>query len=444
MTDLRRLVIGAEECVTTRRLGRTTYVNLDHAASTPPLAPALRALEEGSRWYANVHRGSGYKARHTTEQFEAARERLAAFVRADAASQACVFVRNATEGLNRLARRIPIPAGHVVIVTDMEHHSNDLPWRLVAPVVRVGVRPDGRVDEDELRETLRRQAGRVAVVAATAASNVTGFVNPVHRWAAWAHEAGARMVVDAAQLVPHRPLDLRPAQDPEHLDAVAFSGHKLYAPFGAGVLVAPRDVLGQGDPDQVGGGTVDAVGRDYVVWAGLPDREEAGTPVILGAIALAAAADAIEAAGWPAVVAHESELAGRAFAGLKDVAGVTVYGGCEPDPDRLGVIPFNFERVPHGKAAAILGDEWGIGTRSGCFCAHPYVQSLLGIDLAGAHALAARATAGQKRGLPGMVRASIGLSSSAQDIDRLVDAVSAIARGEHDDTYVEDAKGEWT
>jgi selenocysteine lyase/cysteine desulfurase len=121
-----------------------------------------------------------------------------------------------------------------------------------------------------------------------------------------------------------------------------------------------------------------------------------------------------------------------------------VYGGCEPDPDRLGVIPFNFERVPHGKAAAILGDEWGIGTRSGCFCAHPYVQSLLGIDLAGAHALAARATAGQKRGLPGMVRASIGLSSSAQDIDRLVDAVSAIARGEHDDTYVEDAKGEWT
>jgi len=428
--------------VGTRRLGPATYVNLDHAASTPPLQAALDALMEAVRWYANVHRGSGFKSRWTTQRFEAARERLVAFVHADAASQALVFVRNTTEAVNHIARRVPIPPGHVVIVTDMEHHSNDLPWRRVAPVVRVGVRPDGRVDEAELRDLLHRHAGRVAVLAASGASNVTGWVNPVHRWAAWAHAAGARIVVDAAQLAPHRPLDVRSASDPEHLDVLAFSGHKLYAPFGAGVLVAPRAILGAGDPAEVGGGTVDAVGRDHVVWAGLPDREEAGTPVILGAIALAAAVDAIETVGWPTIAAQECVLTERALAGLGNARGVTVYGGQDADTGRLGVIAFNVDSVPHGKAAAILGDEWGIGTRSGCFCAHPYVQALLGIDGPGARALADRVVAGEKRGLPGMVRASIGLSSTVEDIDRFVAGVGAIAGGEHDD-YAEDAGGEW-
>jgi selenocysteine lyase/cysteine desulfurase len=443
VTALRDLVVGTAECVSTRRLGQTAYVNLDHAASTPPLVAALDALNEAARWYANVHRGAGYKARRTTERFEAARDRLRAFVGAHESAQTLVFVRNTTAALNHIARRLSIPAGHVVVVTDMEHHSNDLPWRFVAPVERVRVDAQGRVDEDELRDVLRRHQGRVAVLAASAASNVTGWVNPVHRWAAWAHAAGARIVVDAAQLAPHRRLDVHPADDPEHLDVVAFSGHKIYAPFGAGALVAPRDVLASGDPVEVGGGTVDSVTRDHVVWTALPDREEAGTPVILGAIALAAAIAAIEDLGWQSVTTHEDALTARAIAGLQEIDGVTLYGGSEAGADRLGVIPFNVAGVPHGKTAAILGDEWGIGTRSGCFCAHPYVQALLGMDAAGVRSLAARVTAGEKRGLPGMVRASIGLASSAQDIDRLLEAVQAIARHDYDDRYVEDEKGNW-
>ncbi len=438
------LLVGGGEAAPVSRGGTLPYAHFDHAASTPPFVRALDTVRDAAARYASVHRGGGWKSRRTTVAFEEARARVALRVGADP-SQVVVFVRNTTEALNQLARRIVVPAGHVVVVTGMEHHSNDLPWRRAGAVVRAGVDAAGRVDEDQLRGLLRAHAGRVAALAVTAASNVTGLVNPVHRWARWAHEAGAPIVVDAAQLVPHRPLDCRPATDPEHLDAVAFSAHKCYAPFGVGVLVAPRAVLGAGEPAVVGGGAIDVVGDDYVSWTAPPAREEAGTPCALGVLALAEALDVLAEFGWDAVAAHEGAPAALLDQHLRAVPGLTLYGDAEPcDPEhRLGVFAFTLDALPHGLVAAALDHEWGIGVRNGCFCAHPYVKALLHLSAGAIDAFETRVRSGDRRGQPGMVRASVGLAATRDDAARLVTALASIAGGGHE-AYVEALDGVWT
>jgi selenocysteine lyase/cysteine desulfurase len=318
----------------------------------------------------------------------------------------------------------------------MEHHSNDLPWRGRAQLVRAGLLPDGRLDEQHLDVLLARHAGRVALVTVSGASNVTGFVQPVHRLAGKAHAIGARILVDAAQWAPHRPIDVRPAHDPEHLDYIALSAHKLYAPFGTGALVGQRDVFLKGAPEYRGGGTVDRVWLDDVEWAGLPDREEAGSPNVMGAIALAAAADALLETGLEALSRHEQTLTAYALERLASVPGLTLYGDADPSrvADRVGVIPFNLDGVPHGLVAAILGFEAGIGVRNGCFCAQAYVAHLLGIPEA-----VRRRSADEK---PGMVRVSFGAYNTRGEVDALVEALLRI-RGEHRGRYQRGPDGEY-
>jgi len=439
-------VIGSDTAVPVLGGGTRRYVNLDHAASTPPFAAVLRAVTEFSTWYANVHRGTGFKSRLSSAAYDDARRVVERFVGADPAHDVAVFTRNTTEGLNHLAQRLVLPGGSVVISTLMEHHSNDLPWRRVARVVHVGLDAAGAVDEDAMRAAFAEHRGSVALLAVSGASNVTGIVNPVHRWARLAHDAGARIVVDAAQLVPHREVSMRPADDPEHLDFLAFSAHKMYAPFGTGVLVGPRAFFGSGEPRLSGGGTVDIVDVDRVVWTRAPDREEAGTPCIVGAVALAAAIAEYRRIGWTAIREHETALTRTALAGLAAIPGVRVYGDADPAraAERLGVIAFNFEGVPHALASAILSDEWGIGTRSGCFCAHPYVKALLGIGADASRALEDRIVRGDRADVPGTVRASFGLSNAPDDADRLVAAVRSVAEGRYAVGYALDASdGEW-
>jgi selenocysteine lyase/cysteine desulfurase len=310
--------------------------------------------------------------------------------------------------------------------------------------VRVG--QEGRLDEVDLQDRLREHAGRVALLAVTGASNVTGIVNPVHTYARWAHAVGARIVVDAAQLAPHRAIGMRPGDDPEHLDFVAFSAHKLYAPFGVGVLVGPRDVFAAGDPDDVGGGTVDSVDWDRVRWTALPEREEAGTPCITGAVALAAALREYEAIGWACINAHEARLTRHALEVLRAVPGLTLYGDADPAraADRLGVVAFNLGSLPHGLVAAVLAHEWGIATRDGCFCAHPYVKTLLGVGDAASRQIEERIAQGDRSDLPGAVRVSFGLYNTIQEIDVLGEALHAVAAGRHDRGYVLDPhRGEY-
>ena len=431
------LVVGLKTMVPVVGGGERRYVNLDNAASTPALQPILDAVNRFLPWYSNVHRGTGFKSKLSSWAFEKARERIVEFVGADSLHQVVLFSRNTTEAVNHLAHRFPMKKNGVVITTVMEHHSNELPWRKVAKVVHVGVLDNGRIDEEDFQRKLHEYKGKVRLVAVTGASNVTGYINPVHTYARWAHAAGAKIFVDAAQLAPHRPIDLKRHTDSDHLDYLAFSAHKMYAPFGLGVLVGERKIFEQGDPDMVGGGTVDIVSLEEAYWTDLPEKEEAGTPDIVGAVALGAAIRLLEDIGWEAIIEHEAELTTRALEKLGAIPGVQLYGDTNPATayDRLGVISFGIRDLPHALVAAILSYEWAIGTRNGCFCAHPYVKCLMHVSDKEARDMEVRILNRDRSVLPGTVRASFGIYNTIQDVDILCEAVGAIAHGEYRKDY---------
>ena len=441
MLDVRSLLVGVDETVPTLDQGWLRYVNLDNAASTPAFVSVVEAIERFLPFYASVHRGSGYKSRLSTRAYEDARQEVGRFVGADPDRDVTVFAKNTTEAINKLARSMPFPDDAVVLTTLLEHHSNDLPWRPRARTVHVRVMPDGSLDEDDLDRRLREYAGRIAALAVTGASNVTGVVPAIHQLAAKVHAAGGRILVDAAQLAPHRPIDMRPHDDAGHLDFVALSAHKMYAPFGSGALVGARACFGS-VPDHRGGGTVEAVTLDDIAWADLPDREEAGSPNVVGAVALAAAATTLTEIGRERIAAHESDLLAYATARLAHVPGLRLHGPADLD-SRVGIIPFTLAGVEHGLVAAVLGYEHAVGVRSGCFCAHPYLAHLLGHDAAAARGWARRAAGGDRRGLPGMVRMSFGCYSDTADVDRAVDGLTRIAGGEIVGSYCGDLDGEY-
>jgi selenocysteine lyase/cysteine desulfurase len=418
------------------------YVNLDNAASTPALRAVMRTVDEFLPFYSGVHRGTGYKSRLSTAAFEQAREIVGRFMGADPARDVVVFTKNASEAVNKLAHSLPMPPHAVVLTTTLEHHSNDLPWRGRARTVAVRCLADGRLDLDHLDHLLRRHAGRIALLAVSGASNVTGVVQPVHELAARVHAVGGRILVDAAQLVAHRPLDLRPHDDPGHLDFVVMSAHKMYAPYGTGALIGPRSAFGP-RPDHAGGGTVRAVTVDDVAWADLPDREEAGSPNVVGAVAMASAAQVLDDAGRGCIAAHEAGLTRYAVRRLSSVPGVTIHGPAHGlgGADRLGVLPFTVAGLDHALVAAVLGYEHGVGVRSGCFCAQPYIAHLLGLDRADAASWVRRVGAGDRRGAPGMVRMSLGCYNDESDIDRVVDGLERVVAGDVSGTYRADLDG---
>jgi cysteine desulfurase/selenocysteine lyase len=237
---------------------------------------------------------------------------------------------------------------------------------------------------------------------------------------------------------------MRPHDDPGHLDFVTLSAHKLYAPFGSGALVGRRDGFGAA-PDHRGGGTVDGVTLDDIAWAALPDREEAGTPNLFGAVAFAAATETLTEIGWDRIMAHETELLSHAMTGLAGLPGVRVYGplGAAALGSKVGVIPFTIDGVDHGLVAAVLGFEHGISVRSGCFCAQPYIAHLLDLDSTETADRMERARDGDKRGSPGMVRISLGLGNDIADVDRVLDAVGKITDGDIGGRYCCDRHGDY-
>ena len=434
---MRHLIVGVDERVPVLGGGMRTYINFDNAASTPALKPVLEKVGEFLKWYSNVHRGMGFKSKLSSWAFDRSREIIAEFVGGNQPERVVIFAKNATEAINHLANRFPFRQDGIVLTTVMEHHSNELPWRKSAHVVHADVLPDGRIDEEDLRRKLAEHRGRVQLVAVTGASNVTGYINPVEQYARWAHEAGAALFVDAAQLAPHRPIDMKRPGSPEAIDYLAFSAHKMYAPFGVGVLVANRTMFEQGDPDMVGGGTVDIVNLENAYWTDLPDKEEAGTPDIVGAVALATAIEFIRSVGWKTIIDHETELTAYALTRLAAIPEVKLYGDRDPARarERLGVVSFNIGDLSHALVASVLSHEWGIGTRNGCFCAHPYVKAIMHVDEKFAKKMEEEILARDRSSLPGTVRVSFGIYNTTDEVDQLCEAVRAIAAGRHREGY---------
>jgi selenocysteine lyase/cysteine desulfurase len=399
--------------------GTLPYANLDVAASAPSLVSVQRAVDEFLPWYSSVHRGAGYKSMVSTWAYEDARSTVGAFINARP-DDVVLFTRNTTDALNLLAHALPADC-HVVLF-ETEHHANLLPWRRRRVTFLPPPRSPGGA-ADTLRDALRSASGEPCLVAVTGASNVTGELWPVAELTRIAHDHGARVVLDAAQLAPHRRLDVI-ALD---VDYVALSGHKLYAPFGVGVLAGRRDWLEVGEPFLVGGGAVEFVTTDEVVWSDVPDRQEAGSPNVVGAVAVAAACLSLEAVGMERVQDHEEDLLTRAEAGLGHIRGVERYTLWDSAHPRIGVVTFNVAGYHHALLAAILSAEYAIGVRHGCFCAHPLMLHLLRVGAEQADAVRAGLRQGERHSIPGAVRASFGASTSVGDVDRLVEAIGRIS-----------------
>ena len=324
--NVRDHIVGIDVQVPLLDGSHRNYVNFDNAGSTPALRPVSDKINEFLDWYSSVHRGTGFKSQVATHVYDEAHEVVLNFVGADPDADTVIFGKNSTEALNKLAHRLDWKPGDVVLTTLMEHHSNDLPWRSATEVEHVNVNDDGALDEAHLDQLLEQYAGRVRLVVVTGASNVTGYINPIHRIAEKAHASGAEILVDTAQLAPHRTVDMRPHDDPGHIDYLALSAHKMYAPFGTGALVGRKETFLRGDPDLVGGGTVSIVTRETAEWAGLPDRVEAGSPNVVGAMAMAETILCLREIGMDALATHEAELASYLLEGLAQIDGVQVHG----------------------------------------------------------------------------------------------------------------------
>ncbi|MEU8124705.1 aminotransferase class V-fold PLP-dependent enzyme [Spirillospora sp. NPDC049024] len=395
---VRRLprVVGADAPVPVRGGHRVPYANFDYAASAPCLEAVQEAVTRALPYYSSVHRGAGYASQVTTSAYEEARETVRSFLGAWRRS-AVVFTRNTTDSMNLLAHAAP--AGTSVVVFESEHHASLLPWRRAVRLPAPATPAEALSAADR---ALRSCPVGPRLLVVTAASNVTGELWPIEELAEVAHRNGARIAVDAAQLVPHRPLDMT-ALD---LDYVAFSGHKLYAPFGAGVLAGRADWLRAAEPYLKGGGASASVGATTRWAASAEQRHEAGSPNVLGAVALAAACEALPPF-WDDLAAREEALVKRlrsGLAALPHVRELTLWGDRAP---RVGIVSFTVDGWNARDVALTLSDEHGIGVRDGKFCAHPFVRHLLGED-------------------GSAVRASIGIGTVEEHIDRLLTALAEL------------------
>ncbi len=410
-------------------------IELDQAASTQAHPAAAERVRDFLPWYSSVHRGAGFRSRKATRAYEDARRAILDFAgRSPDGDDVAIVCRNTTEAINHLAYRLRLRPTDVVVTTVVEHHANLLPWGRVAERRYVECSAKGTFELADVCDALDAGPEPPTLLAITGASNVTGWLPPIDDIIDAAHARGVPVVVDAAQLAPRRPL-------PRTADYLAFSGHKLYAPFGAGALIGPRALFETGDPFLAGGGAVDLVGLDEVVWTDPPDREEAGSPNVVGAVALHAAIDELSAIGWDAIIAHERELARRLASGLRSIEGVRLLGplgggptddGSARGPTAVETLPvacFTVEGIQHALLAARLSAEYGIAVRHGCFCAHPYVVRLLGLDESEVAAYRDEVLHGDHRNVPGAVRASAGLGTSGEDIDALLQAVAELAEG---------------
>jgi len=394
------------------------YLSLDAAASTSALPVVAERVAEFLPWYSSVHRGAGFKSRRATAEYEEARAAALDFAGRDPGRDVAIICRNTTEAINHLAYRLRLEPTDVVVTTVVEHHANLLPWARLCRRRFVECGPDGTFDTAAVVDALSGDP-RPRLLAVTAASNVSGWLPPIDEIIEAAHARGVPVLVDAAQLAAHGPL-------PHHADYMAWSGHKMYAPFGTGILIGPREAFTDGDPFLAGGGAVDLVDLDEVVWTEPPDREEAGSPNVIGAVALRAAIEELQRIGWPAIGAHDRQVAGRLRSGLGALDGVHLLG---PDP-RVQTLPlaaFTVDGMPHSLVAARLSAEHGIGVRHGCFCAHPYLMRLLRLSEEDIEAYRRAVRAGDRTVLPGAVRASAGINTTEADVDRLLRALHAVA-----------------
>ena len=382
-----------------RTVNGRPLVYLDSGASSQRPIAVLRAVEEyETHSHANIHRGVHALSQAATEAFEGARERVRRFINARSTKE-IIFVRGTTEAINLVAQSFARPrlkAGDEIIVTELEHHANIVPWQMVCEQTgcTLKVAPINRRGEFLFDEYLKLLSPRTKVVAVAHVSNALGTILPVKKIVDAAHAQGAVVLVDGAQAVPHSHVDVRALG----CDFYAFSGHKLYGPTGIGVLYGREELLQSMPPWQGGGDMILTVSFEKTTYNGLPAKFEAGTPNISGAIGLAAAMDYVESLGLDAIAAHEHHLVTLATAELEKIPGIQIVGTA---PNKASIVSFTLDGVHPHDLGTILDHE-GVAVRTGHHCAMPLMTFL---------------------GLPATVRASFAVYNTEKDVASLVAAL---------------------
>ncbi|MEV7174937.1 aminotransferase class V-fold PLP-dependent enzyme [Streptomyces sp. NPDC093224] len=413
-------VLGRDVTVPLVTGGEVTYAALDYAASAPALQRVWDDVAAYAPYYGSVHRGAGYLSQLSTDLFEQSRTTVAEFLDCRPGDQV-VFTRSTTDSLNLLAA--VLPADCQVFVFETEHHASLLPWTNAQVTYLNAPRTPAEAVATLERALADREPYGPALVCVTGASNVTGELWPVKELAAAAHAHGARIVLDAAQLAPHHPVSVRDLD----VDWVAFSGHKLYAPFGSGVLAGRADWLQDAEPYLAGGGASRKVSRREdggvdVEWHTTAARHEAGSPNVIGVYSIASACRALTEAGFDHLVAREQQLVTRVREGLAEVPAVRVLSLFGDDAPRVGVISFVVDGWNSSHFAAALSAEYGIGVRDGLFCAHPLVRTLLGSEPQAQGECGAPEAAPGERSL-NAIRVSFGAGTPDEHVDRFLGAV---------------------
>lgn len=421
-----------------------TRIYLDSAATSLAAYPVQQALQRFMGYYGSSHSDGHLAASMSLEAIAWSKARILSFLGASPDDYDVVFTGSgATTAINRLAAGLAALRGErdTVLVSLMEHHSNDLPHRQHSPGVLhipVSAGTGWRLDPDMVDAMLRANPGRVNYVALTAASNVTGLLNPVHEITAIAHRHGVSVVVDGAQVYAHHPFTLC---DPRHagIDFFVFSGHKAHAPGSPGVLIARKSLLQRMPPIFLGGGMVDDVSNhDFTVSPNNERKEHAGTPNITGALAIGVATTFLDKKGMARIAAHEQELRRRFLIGASRDGRIRCFATQGAgEKDSLGIVSFNLPGIPHALAGAFLNDYHAIAVRSGCFCAHPYVKALLFDDFL------AMSDGNDVEDHKGMVRISLAPHNTAAEIDALLCALGNLQdnRQEIVDQYLRTGSG---
>ncbi|WP_436340426.1 aminotransferase class V-fold PLP-dependent enzyme [Lactobacillus johnsonii] len=384
-----------------QKINDETLVYLDNAATSQiPKFVEEKVRDFNEKERANVHRGVHTLGLRATNQYESSRQKVANFIGANNAKEV-IFTSGCTDSLNLVAASFGeqnIQAGDEILVSIMEHHSNLLPWQQLAKRKQaklnfIEINSDGLLDIENLKSKIN---SKTKIVALTHVSNVLGTINPIKELTDLAHEKGAIVVVDGAQAVGHFPIDVAEL----NVDFYAFSGHKMFAPTGIGVLYGKKDLLDKMPPYRLGGEMIANVTREGATWAEVPYKFEAGTPNIAGAIGLGAAIDYLQSLDFDLIKKHEQELTSYALEKLKNVSGLTIYGP-QKSNGRIGVISFNLKNIhPHDLATAL--DLDGIEVRAGHHCAQPLMASL---------------------DTESTVRASLSIYNTKNDIDKLVSSL---------------------
>ena len=412
--NIRDYVVGVNDPVTLEDGSTKPLINFDNAATTPALKPVMDEVESKLLMYGSIGRGFSVKSNISTDIYNETRDTVLDFVNADPEQYTCFYVNSTTDGLNKLASALVYDENDLVLATRMEHHANDLSWRERCKVIYAEVDDQGRIKYDDIEKLL--QENKVKYVTVTAASNVTGYVTDVHKVAKLAHQYGAKIIVDGAQIVAHREFSMMGETPEENIDFFVFSAHKMYSPFGGGAVVGLSDVLDEHMPEFYGGGTIYVVGDDWQEYKGAPEVYEAGSPNYPGVVGMGRAMKVLKEVGFDAIEEHEQALIKKLVDGLKARGDVIIYGDSDDLSDRVGVISFKVKDVNTYHLAAKMADTAGIATRRGAFCANPYVWRLLGVSDEEAKGFLECGDSGT----PGMIRVSFGIYNTEEEVDEFL------------------------